>query len=342
VTDGPTALVTGATGAVGPALVDRLLREGCRVRILTRGHLPAAWPPGVVRAFQGDVADPEAFATAMPGVDWVFHLAAALHVSHPGPETIARDERVNVEGARAAAEAAARAGASRLVFFSTIAVYGATGPDGADEDTTARPDSPYARSKLRAEVVVQGLHGRNGLGVTVLRLAAVYGPRVKGNYERLLRALEAGWFVPVGPGLNRRTLVHETDVAEAALVVARSREAAGRLYNVSDGQVHTLRVIVKAACRALGRPQPLFRVPLVVARGAARAGDLALSAARRGPRFASLLDKYTEDVAVRAERIQRELGFRPRCDLEAGWRDTVDFRRSAAGSARTGPEGPDR
>jgi nucleoside-diphosphate-sugar epimerase len=337
VSGGPTALVTGATGAVGPALVDRLLREGCRVRILTRGNLPTPWAPGVVRVFQGDVADPEALAQAIPGVDWVFHLAAALHLFRSGPDAAARCERVNLRGARVTAEAAARAGASRLVLFSTIAVYGPTGPEGADEDTTPRPDSPYADSKLRAESVVQGFHGKDGLGVSVLRLAAVYGPRVKGNYERLLRALEAGWFVPIGPGLNRRTLVHEADVAEAALLAARSAEGAGRLYNVSDGRVHRLREILEAACRALGRRCLRFHVPLVVARAGARAGDLALFAAGRRSRFASLLAKYTEDVAVRAERIQHELGFQPRFDLESGWRDTVAARAHAS-STRTALE----
>jgi UDP-glucose 4-epimerase len=240
---------------------------------------------------------------------------------------IARYERVNVEGARVVAEAASRVGVARLVLFSSIAVYGATGPEGADEETPPRPASLYAQSKLRAEVVVQGIRGQTGLAVTVLRLAAVYGPRVKGNYDRLVRALEAGWFVPIGPGLNRRTLVHEADVAEAALLTARSPSAPGRLYNVSDGHVHRLREILEAACRALGRPYPAVRVPLGVARAGARVGDVALSAVLRRPRFASLLDTYTEDVAVWAERIRRELGFRPRFDLESGWRDTVEAHR---------------
>ena len=230
----PVALVTGASGAVGPALVARLLQEGYRVRVLSRGRRPAAWPEAV-EARHGDVVDRVAVAGAVAGVDLVFHLAGLLHVTRPTPALTREYERVNVEGARVVAEESTRAGVSRLVLFSTIAVYGPTGPDGADEDTPPRPDSPYAQTKLRAEEAVRRLDGTAELRTSVLRLAAVYGPRVTGNYARLARAIESGWFVPVGEGLNRRTLVHEADVAEAALLAARSPQAAGRLYNVSDG-----------------------------------------------------------------------------------------------------------
>ncbi len=316
-------LVTGATGAVGPALVARLRAEGCRVRTLTRGRLPLPEPAPRIETLQGDVADREAVARAVDGVDWVLHAAALLHVTRPGPELLPHYERVNVEGTRIVAEESARAGVSRLVFLSTIAVYGATGSTAADETTAPRPDSPYAETKLRAEQVVSSLNGTNELGATVLRLAAVYGPGVRANYARLAKAIRAGWFVPVGRGRNRRTLVHEADVAEAVLQAARSPRAAGGTYNVSDGAVHTLDEILTAIYRASGRQRPRAYVPEIAARAAAAAADLALRLGGRRPRFAGLLEKYFEDVVVRAERIQHELGFQPRFDLDAGWRDAL-------------------
>jgi UDP-glucose 4-epimerase len=321
--DRPVVLVTGGTGAVGPAVVDRLLEEGCRVRLLTRGRMPSPWPEARVGLARGDVCDRAAVAEAVRGADWVFHLSSYVHPA-AAPVDVAECERVNVLGTRVVAEESARAGVTRLVFFGTIAVYGPTGAGvEADEDSTARPESLAAETKLRAETVVRGVDGQGRLRTTVLRVAAVYGPRVKGQYARLLRALSGGWFVPVGRGLNRRTLVHERDLAEAALQVACSPQAAGRLYNVSDGQVHTLRDVIEAQCLALGRRAPRFRVPLPPARAAARVADRVLSAAGRPPRFADLLGKYTEDVAVRAERIQREVGFSARFDLRSGWEETV-------------------
>lgn len=316
-------LVTGATGAVGPAVVDLLLAEGCRVRVLTRSRAPLPWPGDRVESLRGDVTDADAARRAAEGVDWVFHLAALLHVAPPAKLLPAEFDRVNVEGTRVVAGAAAEAGAERLVLFSTIAVYGPTGADAVDEETPPRPDTPYGASKVRAEQAMAGVAVRTGLACATLRLAAVYGPRVKGNYARLANAIESGWFLPVGAGENLRTLVHEADVAHAALLVARSLRAAGRTYNVSDGSIHRLRDVIGAICHALGRPYPRLSLPEGVARAGARAADLALLAFGRPGRFGPTLAKYTESVAVRADRITRELGFRPERDLESGWRDAL-------------------
>jgi nucleoside-diphosphate-sugar epimerase len=323
----PTALVTGATGAVGPALVERLLGEGLRVRLVSRGALPVPWPREKVEAVRGDVTDRATVGRAVEGMDWVFHLAAQLHVARPDSSLAPTFERVNVEGTRVLVEEAARAGVKRLVFFSTISVYGPTGPEGADEDSVPRPDTLYGETKLRAEDVVRSAPGSGDLTTAVLRLAAVYGPRMKGNYVRLARALGSGWFVPIGRGLNRRTLVHEVDVAEAALLAASSPRAAGRLYNVTDGNIHHLRDILAAVNGARGRRRPRLHLPIALARAAAWLGDGACALAGQGRPFAAALDTYTQDVAVRGDRIRNELAFRPRFDLESGWRDALGSAR---------------
>jgi UDP-glucose 4-epimerase len=322
----PAVLVTGASGAVGPAVVARLLREGRRVRAFSRNPGTGPWPDGV-DVLAGDVADADAVARAVDGVEWVLHLAGLLHAQPAPPSLAAAYERANHEGARAVADACVRAGVRRLVLFSTIAVYGATGEDGADEDTPPRPPTDYAASKLRGERAVLDRHGEGELSATVLRLAAVYGPNVKANYARLARSIAAGRFVPIGPGRNRRTLVHEQDVAEAARLAATHPRAGGRVYNVTDGQVHRLCDIVDAIAAAAGRRLLPFRVPMPAARAAAGIVDGALAAAGRPARIGPMLDKYGEDVVVRGERLQRELGFRPRFDLAAGWRDALGRER---------------
>jgi nucleoside-diphosphate-sugar epimerase len=334
VSGAPFVLVTGATGAVGPALVARLLRGGHRVRTLSRSS-PAEAPPAV-ESLSGDVADPEAVARAVKGVDWVFHLAAHLHVLNHGPAERARYHRTNVEGTRAVVESAATAGVSRLVFFSSVSAYGPTGGAIADESTPARPDTPYGESKLLGEEIALRAErpGSREPLACVLRLGAVYGPRMKGNYRRLARALQSGWFVPIGPGRNRRTLIHEADVAEAAVLAAEIGRAAGQVYNVTDGRVHELREIVDAMCAALGRRPPRWTIPEAPVRALARIGDGLLRVAGRGPRLQGFLDKYLEEVAVSGDRIVADLGFRPRFDLEAGWRDALLPPQGGRRSAR--------
>ena len=159
---------------------------------------------------------------------------------------------------------------------------------------------------------------------TVLRLGAVYGSRIKGNYERLTRALARHRFVPIGNGRNGRALVYDKDVARAAVVAMEHPDAAGRIYNVSDGGFHTLNEIIAAICAGLGRRPPRFSLPIAPVRFVAgMMEDGARLFGRGSPVNRTTIDKYTEDIAVSGERIQKELGFVPEYDLETGWEETI-------------------
>ena len=162
----------------------------------------------------------------------------------------------------------------------------------------------------------------------MLRLASVYGPRVKGNYRRLVEALARRRFVGIGAGRNRRTLVFDADAADAAIVAATSDAAAGRMYNVTDGAVHEMRDIVDAICRALGRTPPRVYLPAAPVRTAAVAFEaIARSAGVKTPIRAATIDKYLEDVAVIGTRITADVGWRASIALDEGWRRTVGTGR---------------
>jgi UDP-glucose 4-epimerase len=284
-----------------------------------------------VAQITGDITDRLTLSRAVADVDLVFHLAAKLHINDPSPELRSEYERVNVEGTRRLVEAARAAGVKRLVLFSTINVYGPSRPGELhDEDSPLHPDSYYSETKAQAERIVLA-----DLPAVVLRLAAVYGPHMKGNYPRLLEALRRRRFAFVGDGLNRRTLVHVEDVCRAALLAGEHPEASGRTYNVTDGTVHTLRQIVEAICAALNRRPPRFHVPLRPALWVAgvieRSGDCFLH--KRIPARAAVA-KLTEDIAVGGARIIRDLGFRPQHALLQSWQDIAD---SMAPAGRPNP-----
>ena len=136
-----------------------------------------------------------------------------------------------------------------------------------NEMSPTHPDTFYAETKCAAEQIVLNARGADGkpLGA-VLRLGAVYGSRIKGSYERLTRALAGNVgtrsgsfdrlrmsgklgnvprfpFIPVGNGLNRRTLIYDKDVGRAAALAVSHPAAAGRVFNVTDGGFHTLNEI---------------------------------------------------------------------------------------------------
>jgi nucleoside-diphosphate-sugar epimerase len=318
-------LVTGATGAVGPRVVHALHQAGLKICTFSVDSPAVGIFPQDVDVIIGDVTDRAAVEAAMRGMDAVVHMAAFLHIVNPSPEMREKYERVNVGGTATVVNTAISAGVKRVVLFSTIAVYGPSDGCVLNEDSSTRPETFYARTKLAAEQIVLNAKREDGQSLgTVLRLGAVYGTRIKGNYERLTNALVRHRFIPVGRGLNRRTLVYDKDVAQAAVLAVSHPSAAGRVFNVTDGHFHTLNEIIESICCALGRRPPRLSLPLGstwlivgLLERCSHAAGLKLPAIR------TMIDKYNEDVAVSGNLIQNELGFLPRYDLQTGWQETI-------------------
>jgi nucleoside-diphosphate-sugar epimerase len=321
----PTYLVTGATGAIGPSVVDALHRAGYQIRTFSLDKPEAGLFPDTVDIRTGDVTDAAAVKAAMRGCDLVMHLAAPLHVEPPQSTLSSNYECINIGGTSTILAAALDARVKRIVFFSTIAVYGSSRGQVFDEDMPTRPESVYARTKLEAERILLDAKQPDGKPLaTVLRLAAVYGARIKGNYRRLVQSLARKRFIPIGRGGNQRTLIYDQDVAAAALLAAHHPAAAGKIYNVTDGHLHTLDEIIRAICDALGRKPPRLSLPVRPVRWTlAMLEDWARFFGVTLPIGRATIDKYIEDLPVSGERIQRELGFVPQYDLAAGWTEAI-------------------
>jgi nucleoside-diphosphate-sugar epimerase len=318
-------LVTGATGSVGPNLVNRLCDEGFRVLTLSIDEPETDLFPDYVEVHVGDITDATTVKTAVEGISIVFHLAALLHIINPSQLQEREYTRINVIGTKTLVEAAIQAGVKRLVYFSTIIVYGSSNGRIITESIQPRPNTIYSKTKLSAEGVVLDAINEDGqpLGV-VLRLGSVYGARVKGNYGRLVHSLASNRFMPIGKGKNRRTLIYDKDVALAAILSAQHPRAAGKIYNVTDGQFHSINEIIKAICLALGRNSPKFYLPLWPSKIASSLVDrIARLMGLSPPGLKDALAKYCEDVAVDGSRIMQELGFRPEYDLSQGWKQTI-------------------
>lgn len=322
-------LITGATGAVGPLVVDAFHKAGYSIRTLSLDSPPRDIWPDNTETMVGDIRDIYDVNKAMQGVDLVMHLAALLHIVNPPPTLQAKYEQINIGGTSNVVSAAIKSGVKRVLLFSTIAVYGPSGGRIIYEDTPPCPDTFYAKTKLAAEKIVLGATDINGEKIgTVLRLGAVYGSRIKGNYESLTHALAHHRFIPIGSGLNRRTLIYDKDVAEAAVLAATHPAAVGRIFNVTDGQFHALNEIIESICFALGRKPPRLSLPLGPACFIA---DLLEKGARvsglKLPDFRVMINKYNEDIAVNGDLVQKELGFIPRYDLQTAWQETIQEMR---------------
>lgn len=281
----PLPLVTGASGFVGSALVARLGR--CATLAMARHDWREA---ASAHDFRG--------AT-------VIHLAARVHDPDADPAAFAAD---NVEKTRALAEMAAAGGAVRLVYASTVKVFGEeSGARPFRESDAARPEDAYARSKWRAEEALREVAARTGLQVVVVRIPLTYGPGVAGNFAALVRLADTGWWLPLDAIANRRSLVHIGDLVEALILAAAHPDAAGRTLLAAHPQPVSTPRLVEAIRSAVGRPRRLFAAPpALLEAGASLVGQ--------GARVRRL----TRSLEVDASAFMRDLGWNPRVGLDAG------------------------
>ena len=310
-----TALVTGANGILGRLLVDRLASDGNRVRAFVRSSSPELGNHPRIDLIHGDIRDAGDVRRATEGVDVVFHLAALVHAGSRNVRPFSDYSEVNVGGTTNIVTAV-EGRAARVVFFSTINVYGPGHGNLVDETAECRPDGAYAVTKRNAELVVQRLGDR----AIILRLAAVFGRSMKGNYPRLVRSIRRGRFVRIGSGSNRKTVANDNDVVQAAILAAFAPAAGGHVYNVTDGATHTIDEIIDAIAAACDVAPPRLRIPAALARLGARGLDAFTRAMARPAGALGAVEKYLEDVAVSGGKIQQHLGFQPAVDLWTGWR----------------------
>ncbi|MEJ2645625.1 MAG: NAD-dependent epimerase/dehydratase family protein [Gammaproteobacteria bacterium] len=320
------ALVTGANGFVGRRLSEQLHDAGARVRALLRRPVAGPWDETIY----GDLGDTCPASEWFNGVDTVYHAAGIAHSA--AQATSSRDVyfRVNVEGSRELADAAAAAGVERFVYWSSVKAMGEPGEDCVDEDWPYPPQDVYGVSKREAETAVLSVGETTGMHVSVLRPALVYGPGVKGNLFRMMEQIDCGRFPPLPETGNRRSMVHVDDLVQAARLAASTPAARGRVYIVTDGEVYSTRRIYDALCRGLNGQVSGWAVPGVVLSALAKAGDLFELALRKAaPINSVVVGKLLGSACYDSRRIREELGFRPGWTFEEAVDAMVDAYRIA-------------
>jgi nucleoside-diphosphate-sugar epimerase len=306
----PLVLVTGANGFVGTALCDALLRRGYGVRRVLRSGTHAIADDVVV----GDIGAAPEWAAVLAGVEYVVHLAARTHVMEKAASRdLSEYRRVNVEGTRRLAQCAARAGVRRFVFLSSIKVNGEETLDSAfREGDPVRPEEAYGITKWEAEDALTLISRDTAMETVILRPPLVYGPGVKGNFLRLMRAVALGVPLPLGSVKNCRSLIHVGNLIDAILACMTAPSAAGRLFLVSDGEDLSTPQLIAALGRALQVRPRLLGCPVSV-----------LEMAGRVLGRSSEMARLTRSLQVDSRRIRDELGWKPPYTVTQGMADTA-------------------
>jgi nucleoside-diphosphate-sugar epimerase len=278
-------LVTGASGFLGGAVCDELLRRNHEVHALVRRE---GSQPSSTTAIVGDLTDSGSLLGAVESAapECVVHLAAEI-ASQRDPAKI---EEVNVGGTRRLIAACEAAGVRRIVFSSTVVTGDAKG-EVLDEDTQLPVETAYGRSKQEGERLLR----ESSLEEVIIRPSHVYGPGGWFVEEFVDRLRKPGRFAVIGSGRNWWDVVRVEDVASACSEAAE-RAPAGALYHVVDDEPIRFYDFVALAATELDEGSPR-RIPAWVARLAA--GSDPVRAVTRSAKSSNA-------------RIKSELGWAPR------------------------------
>ena len=307
-------LVTGASGFVGRALCEALLRHGQSVRgTLRQPDGKLALVEGIEPIVVGTINAATDWKAALAGCDAIVHLAARVHVmDDKSSDPLAEFREVNTEGTLNLARQAAQAGAKRFVFVSTIKVNGEGREEPYRETDTPAPEDAYAISKWEAEEGLHRIARDTGMEVVILRPPLVYGPGVKANFLRLMRMVERGWPLPLGAIRNRRSLLYLGNFVDAIRVCIEHPAAAGHTFLLDDGEAVSTPELIRAVAQALGRPARLLAVPMGMLEGAG---------ALLGKRAA--VERLTGSLYVDSSLIRSRLGWTPPHSMAEGLAATV-------------------
>ena len=309
-------LVTGANGFVGRALCAHLTSNGYAVT-------------GVVRHSDANRATAQQWVCSEPDFaemehkwpsglrpDCVVHTAARVHVMRDLSKNPLETYRAtNVEGTLRVARAAARHGAHRFVFLSSIKAIGETDAGcPLSEHDPAHPVDAYGRSKFEAEQALRELGRKLAIEIVIIRPPLVYGPGVRANFLRLMQAVARGVPLPLGRIDARRSLVYLPNLVDAIGACVDDARAANDCFHVTDGEDLSVTELAEELGRHLHKRARLLPVPKTWLRRIGRITG-----------YSNRIQKVVGSLQVDMSHIQMKLDWHPPYSTSEGLAATAHW-----------------
>lgn len=314
-------LVTGATGFIGYHLTKKLFEQNCNVIAIGRDFkLINKLPKNkLLVKVSGDLARDDFLINLFSNykIDIIFHLAAKVH------DRLEKDVKqyrlINVNITEKLAELALKNNVDKLIFFSTVSVYGDTEGQTIDEKEVCVPSTIYGKTKLEAENILIKAYQKYNLPVIILRLTSVYGTYDHGNLKLLAKLIRKHLSAMVGQGKNRKTMVYVEDVIQAAMLAAIRDEAVGEVFNIGEN-FYTFYKILDTLEKMLDITTFRFKIPLVLEKAIKKQNiNLTLS---------KIIKTISSDNCYSSHKAKKILGFKPLYNLEQGLKESVEWYKN--------------
>ena len=318
-------LVTGATGFTGGHLARALVAGGDTVKALTRSAAPALGQAGI-EPVTGDLRDPVAVARAASGVEVVYHVAAIYR------QAGLRDQEyraVNAAAVRTVVEAAARAGARRVVHCSTVGVHGDIDHPPAAEDAPLKPGDIYQVTKLEGERIGRAAAEDTGMELVIARPTGIYGAGDR-RLLKLFRGVARRRFPILGSGRIFYHLTHVDDLIHGFRLCATVPRAAGRTFILAGPEVTTLNELVSIVADEAHVPAPRLHMPVwPFWTAGALCEAICTPLGIEPPLYRRRVDFFTKSRAFDISRARAELGYNPTVGLRDGIARTLAWYRTS-------------
>lgn len=322
---GDVVLVTGATGFTGKHLVRALCTKGAAVRAIVR---KSSQLDGIkelpVEIFQGDVFDADVANRAAEGVHYVFHVAAAYREAKISDDVY---WKVHVQSTQHLARGVVRnPGFKRFVHVSTIGVHGHIEDPPANEEYRFAPGDQYQDTKVEAELWIRDFARTEGLPLTVVRPAAIYGP----GDRRLLKVFKMAK-KPVVPILGYGCkglyhLIHVTDLVRFMILSATHERTLGEVYICGAREPISIEQMIRVIAKKLQTEPKVLRLPVTPF---FIAGDLCEWICKplriEPPIYRRRVAFFTKDRAFDTSKMREHTGYECLHTSESGLADTADW-----------------
>jgi nucleoside-diphosphate-sugar epimerase len=313
--------ITGHTGFIGQFLTKKLTEKSHAVVGLDLKP-PSEEQARICQSFTGSILSREDLSKSVRGADLIISLAAEHH-----DFGVKREDffKVNVEGTELLLDVAAKEGINKLIFYSSVAVYG-NQKNPTDENILPAPSNPYGASKLDAEKVIDKWVVADGKrSVIIIRPTAIFGPKNLANMYNLIDKIYWKKFIFVGKGENIKSVAYVENLVDATVFLIDKLKPGIQIYNYSDEPQFTIAQTVDIISGYMPHRMPKIKIPLFVAVSFGSIFDLlAKITGHNFPITGARMKKFATSTHHKADKI-RQLGFKQNVELKEGFKRMVEW-----------------